>query len=135
MRHRACLLLLLCLAGCSGAALPSVSGTVTWNGAPLEGGFISFLPESGVQATCKGDIKEGRYEVPGITPGNWRVVITPLPRAKVVSTPWGEQRAQVSGAEMRAAANAKGNNQVVTIGAENQTLDFDLQVSQASGRR
>ena len=58
----------------------SVSGTVTYNGQPLEKGAISFIPEKGAGAT--GVIEKGSYtlstggEQDGALPGKYKVTIT-----------------------------------------------------------
>jgi hypothetical protein len=57
-----------------------VSGTVTYNGQPLEKGVISFIPEKGAGAT--GAIDKGSYtlstggEGDGALPGKYKVTIT-----------------------------------------------------------
>jgi hypothetical protein len=57
-----------------------VSGTVTYNGQPLEKGAISFVPETGAGAT--GIIEKGSYalstggEQDGAMPGKYKVTIT-----------------------------------------------------------
>ncbi len=57
----------------------AVSGTVTYNGQPLEKGSISFVPEKGTSAS--GAINKGSYalstggEQDGALPGKYRVTI------------------------------------------------------------
>jgi hypothetical protein len=57
-----------------------VSGTVTYNGQPLEKGTISFVPDKGAGAT--GAIEKGSYtlstggEGDGALPGKYKVTIT-----------------------------------------------------------
>lgn len=81
------------ITGCTGAAgdsLPrqAVSGTVTFEGKPLEKGTIQFMPtkqEGGVATVGAGEIVEGKYTIPrdlGPVPGGYRVIISaPSPNA------------------------------------------------------
>jgi hypothetical protein len=86
--HRATgLLVLLALAalapaGCGaggGSARESVSGTVTFDGQPLQRGTIEFQPASQTEgALATGAVTDGRFEIPrgeGPTPGNYGVAI------------------------------------------------------------
>lgn len=79
---RTALILILAafLTGCGGA-LPTVEGTVTLDGQPLDKGFVSFVPVgSGTMGTAT--IQEGGYYAVktggqgGLTTGEYRVAIT-----------------------------------------------------------
>ncbi|MBX6315072.1 MAG: hypothetical protein IRY99_19480 [Isosphaeraceae bacterium] len=67
--------------GSAGDGLPRqhVSGTVTFEGKPLESGSIQFLPATPDQATAAGGvIIDGKYDIPsdqGPTPGTYKVMI------------------------------------------------------------
>ena len=72
----------LVLAGC-GSDKPryEVTGTVTFNGAPIETGSISFVPSDPAQPPDAGPIENGRYRVKA-SPGSKRVQVRasrPLP--------------------------------------------------------
>jgi hypothetical protein len=64
---------LTCVAGCGGVRRIPVSGMVTLDGAPIDGGYLEFNPDSAKGNTAKiigkSRIKEGRYnlETSGIT--------------------------------------------------------------------
>lgn len=64
------LVLLVCaplVAGCgpAGPERAEVSGTVTFNGQPVEQGAISFFPAPGVTGPeAGGEIKDGKYHIP-----------------------------------------------------------------------
>lgn len=88
--HRAWLLIAVVSLGCSSASpeLPHVSGTVTYQGAPVEGAMVVFQPaESSEQqpAQAKTDaagqfamsthVGQGEYQ-PGLAPGKYLVEIT-----------------------------------------------------------
>ena len=60
------LILLTCasLVGCGGApdGMVKVSGAVTWNGQPLETGFVSFIPDRS-KSPQAGKIENGRFQL------------------------------------------------------------------------
>ena len=70
--------LALALTGCS---RPAVTGTVTFDGQPVDGGAISFIAEGvapNQAARAGAPIVGGKYAVPagkGLTPGTYRVEI------------------------------------------------------------
>ncbi len=67
-----CVILLAATVGCSGRA--SVSGNVTLDGQPIDGGTISFIPADNAKVSAAwGKIEGGRYSIragegPGIGP-------------------------------------------------------------------
>ena len=77
-----CLLLTLCLAGCGGSSngRAGVSGTVNFDGKPVDEGVIAFIPSGTTKGpTVGGDIKKGQYRLTGDTgpvAGSHRVEIT-----------------------------------------------------------
>jgi hypothetical protein len=81
---------LFVLSGCSGQ--PSVSGTVAFNGQPVDGGIIVFIPEGPVGAKiASAQIVDGKFYIPsgeGPAVGKNRVEITwPKKTGKKVPTP------------------------------------------------
>src|SRR5262245_51458423 len=58
--------------GCGGGKT-TVSGKVTYNGAPVESGTISFRPADGKGQVFAARITDGAYDIPEAMPGN-RVV-------------------------------------------------------------
>jgi hypothetical protein len=61
------------LSGCSGR--PSVSGNVTFNGEPVDGGVITFVPE-GKGQRASAPIKEGKFTLPATaSPGKNKVEV------------------------------------------------------------
>ena len=75
---RACTALLalvaLGLSGCGGNGLTKVSGTVTFDGTPVEEGSISFMPVDGKGVTAGGVIENGKYTAE-VSPGEMAVQI------------------------------------------------------------
>ena len=57
--------LLIVTAGCGGSNRAAVTGEVTLDGQPVEGGMISFIPADGAAGPpAWGKIEEGRYSIP-----------------------------------------------------------------------
>lgn len=72
----ACALLLL--AGCSSESRRAVSGEVSLDGEPVNGGSIVFLPNGAGSSKGAAEIVEGKYSIPveqGLPPGSYRVEI------------------------------------------------------------
>lgn len=75
-------LALLAAAGCGGTTdgRSSVTGEVTFDGAPLESGVVTLIPAVGTKSPSAGaEIVKGRYTIPnsgGPQPGSFRVEIT-----------------------------------------------------------
>ncbi len=69
------------LTGCGSSNRAAVKGSVTFDGAPVDGGMILFFPAAGEYKADQGhaEIKDGTYELPsgkGPPPGNYRINIT-----------------------------------------------------------
>lgn len=85
MRFFCVLLVLGFIAGCGskgyeGAKRYPLSGTVTFNGEPVDGGIIRFIGESGTdkERPAGGVISGGKYEIPegqGVNAGTYQVEI------------------------------------------------------------
>jgi len=50
-----------------------ITGSVTLDGVPLEGGTVEFIDESG--KTFKGSIEKGRYSLSEVPPGKFKITI------------------------------------------------------------
>src|SRR5438105_12137453 len=66
----------LILAGCNGGGGIKLSGKVTLDGQPVEGGSLTFSPEDGQGQPVAGGIEAGEFTVSGLTPGKKRVKVT-----------------------------------------------------------
>jgi hypothetical protein len=85
LRHSMAMMVSMVLIGCGGgdpdqiSAVPA-SGTVTYNGKPVETGTIGFIPKAGRPAS--GAIKDGQFTLTtyesgdGATPGKHRVIVS-----------------------------------------------------------
>jgi hypothetical protein len=131
--HRGPLALLLALplvafAGCSGGS--TVQGTVTLDGAPVDGGAITFTPTGGGGNQVGAQIVGGKYKAtprPAPAPGSYRVSISwKKPTGRKVPTP-GDQTVQM---DQTAEAIPPQYNTNSTLTADiksgSNTIDFPL---------
>ena len=125
-------LAVLGLAGCGGERVP-VSGSVSYNGDPVDNGSISFLADSsagGEAVNAGGDIKDGKYSIQaarGPKAGKYKVEITWNKKTgRMVPTP-GD--AAVPMPETKQVLPPKYNKQsqlTADITSGGNTVDFDL---------
>ena len=76
-RHQICLLIaaLSCFCvGCGGDGLIAVSGTISWNGEPIEKGMINFYPADPSQRPHGSPITDGKFQF-RTSPGEKRVEV------------------------------------------------------------
>jgi len=124
--------------GC-GSSSTSVSGKITYNGEPVEQGFISFRPADGMGQVFSSPIVDGAYSIPKAVPGSRVISIHGTKDVKVALS--SEESARIAmeaqaagntgGVHMSEAADyipedAEGNNQTIEISSGDQTLDFNL---------
>jgi hypothetical protein len=65
------------LIGCSGGSESGeVSGTVTYDGKPVEDGAINFFPSDGKSSTAGDVIKNGKYSAKKVPVGKMKVTIS-----------------------------------------------------------
>ncbi|MFI4874653.1 MAG: hypothetical protein ACIALR_04920 [Blastopirellula sp. JB062] len=121
-------ILLLSLAGCSQSdGLISVTGTVTFEGEPVEKGAISMIPVDGAGVTAGGVIAGGRYHVRS-SPGKVSVLIygqrkTENPNASPEEI---ERGMNFSTKQYVPAAYNDQSKLRITISESNRNFDFDL---------
>lgn len=127
---------LCALVGC-GSDKATVSGTVTWEGAPLERGFITFVPADVDSTPEGGTIENGKFHVTDIPPGKKTVEIIGVKAANFAAT---SEEMQRRAAETAAGGDktglvdradvippdAEGNRQTVELAPGSQTKDFVL---------
>jgi hypothetical protein len=85
-----CAFVLGTVVGCGGIKKIPVSGTVTLDGKPLQGGILEFCPDTAkgnaFEVTCTSPVKEGKYELQtlaitgrdsgaGVPPGWYKVIL------------------------------------------------------------
>src|SRR4051794_19764787 len=107
-------MLVLSLAGC--ARQSAVSGRVTYEGRPVQDGYITFYPTEQQGVSLGSEIKEGRYEVADLLPGKKRVRIVANPRPVVIPASAGKpQIVKLAPPAAPIPANAVGNDQVLEV--------------------
>jgi hypothetical protein len=118
-------LLALLLAGCGRGAV--VSGRVTYDGRPVENGFITFFPADGRGNTTGAEIVQGLYHIDRVPPGKKRILVRAAPRPVTVpATRDDREHVRLVPPEAPIPADAEGNNQVVEIAPGKQSLDLSL---------
>jgi hypothetical protein len=132
------LLTLMTVVGCGGGK-STVSGTVTFNGKPVEYGTISFQPTAGTGQVFAAEIHDGAYSAENAQPGERKVEIHGL---KKFDSPASQEDAMRAADTAKKAGNvganelvnptdyipadAEGNFKVIEIGSGDQTINFDL---------
>jgi hypothetical protein len=134
--------------GCGGSETIKkvpVTGTVTYEGKPLESGTISFYPQESRPGagTAGAVIKGGKYAAPDVTPGKNKVMIegggggdavpkmgarVDMAKMKNMSPEKAEELyRQQTGRGSSVPRNAEGNNEIHDIKASaQQVLDIHL---------
>ena len=123
--------LLAALPGCR-QSTSSIHGNVTYEGAPIQRGQITFAPADKHGAAKSGQIESGKYTIENVLPGPKIVMITgvkqfhfPKSHAEMAEmAKRGPPAAQDSADEV--PANAVGNNKSVETKDGVQELNFDL---------
>jgi len=123
------LFLALLATGCSGGGGGvTISGTVTYNGTPLEKGAITFLPEDGKGASSGAMIEKGQYKATNVSRGKNRVQVV---ASSTVQTPATQEEAmKMPSSQLKSNApnitlDDEGNNHVKEI-TESQIINIDL---------
>ncbi|MGA2253696.1 MAG: hypothetical protein ABSG53_03465 [Thermoguttaceae bacterium] len=119
------------LPGCGGSK-SSISGKVTYEGAPIGRGQITFAPAGGRGKVCSVPIEAGAYSIENVPPGGKIVQIIGVKQIHFAKT--HAEMAEAANADPDAVpesadevpANAQGNNQAVETTLGVQALNFDL---------
>jgi hypothetical protein len=124
------------ISGC-GQSLANVSGVVTYDGQPVDDGYITFTPTDGKGKDVGGPIVGGRYTVTEMPPGRKLVKVIGVRKVNFASTS-EEMMRKASEARKSGnydglvdpadtiADNAEGNNTEVEIKAGDNTHDVHL---------
>ncbi len=118
------------IVGCDGGdSAQRVSGSVTFNGQPVESGYITFSPTSAGQSFAA-PIVGGKYSSDKAAAGSYQVLVTATNDAPIAAS---REEAAKQSAERRKKGppqhipeNATGNGQTVEVKDVDQTLDFAL---------
>jgi hypothetical protein len=116
--------------GCKESAT-SISGQVTYNGTPVEEGYISFSP-TGSGRSIAGPIANGGFTIAEAIPGTYTVVASGTRKINhYSSSEEAYANAKKFGGHAAEAAdyiasNAEGNSKQVEIKSGEQQLDFAI---------
>jgi hypothetical protein len=119
--------LCLALVGCGKSRVP-VQGTVTINGAAMDLGMITFVPENPDQTGVGGKVSNGKFSLDatrGPFPGKHRVQIS-WAKKTGRRVPNGEGGMQDELAEALPAKFNKNTELTTTISSGSNTVDFNL---------
>jgi hypothetical protein len=131
-------LLLAAFAGCK-PSISSIRGKVTYDGAAVARGQITFMPEGGHGVARSGKIEAGNYVVNDVPPGRKTVQIVGVKQIKFAKTQAEAAEAAKRGPPAAAESaddvpqNAEGNGQTVETAAGAQELNFDLKRPKTAG--
>jgi hypothetical protein len=118
----------LMIMGCGDQKESEVSGTVTYDGKPLEQGSIRFSPVSGTGPSGGGAIKDGKYSAKNLTPGMSKVSISGTKVTETKKMDYGSDGTQVvtTGEDIVPEKYNKASELKFELKPGSQTKDFDL---------
>jgi hypothetical protein len=108
MFRLACLMIIGAVSGCGGARTSSVEGDVVWDGKPLAGASVQFVPQGKGRDATAGTDKNGHFVMStfqpkdGMLPGSYKVVISP-PVGEADTTTYGSADDAMSAAAKKPA--------------------------------
>jgi hypothetical protein len=117
--------------GCGGNSTGTVTGTVTFEGQPIEQGQITFSP-AGTEGSTAGDkIANGKYTVKDLKPAKYHVVVEATKEPKFTSPGDPANNRTKTAEEIRAQydplpLDTKGKEQDLEVKGGEQVLDFKL---------
>src|SRR5262245_56078067 len=123
----ACILALACAAGCSGGGKSAVSGNVKLDGQPLKEGLIKLVPADNKPGTMDAAIRDGKYTLTAVPPGEYRVEISAnkvVGKKKMYDTPDSPTVDEV--VELLPARYNTGTELKLTVKSGSQEKDFEL---------
>lgn len=112
------------VAGC-GPKTSTVSGTVTFNAEPVANGAISFVPTDGKGPSAGGLIKDGRYTVTGMMPGEKTVQLSSPVIAGTRKDDYGNETRIAE--ELMPPAWGRASQHTISVAAGSNTQDFAVE--------
>jgi len=119
--------------GSGGPTMGRVSGTVTFQGKPVEKGTVTFISTDGERPNATGDIKGGSYTLQTTEPGDgavvgdYKVIISDIdPNIANTELPGMKVKTPKS-ALPKKYHNADTSGLTVKVESGSQTKDFELQ--------
>lgn len=127
--HVTVALIALILVGCDSGA--TVRGTVTFNGSPIETGYVNLVPVDGKGPTSGGVVRDGSFVVEGVLPGEKIAQVVRGANVAVIRNSGdptiASPRPQNNAVEESLLfKQAGGNNQQVTVEPGEQTIELSL---------
>jgi hypothetical protein len=110
--------------GC-GPRTSTVSGTVTFNGEAVANGSISFFPTDGKGTPAGGLIKDGRYTVTGMMPGEKTVQLSSPVIAGTRKDDYGGETRIAE--ELIPPAWGRASQNTITVTAGSNAKDFAVE--------
>src|SRR5262245_18716479 len=123
----ACILLLACAAGCSGDGKSSVRGNVKLDGQPLKEGLIKLVPADAKSSAVDTTIRDGRYKLTAVPPGEYRVEISAnkvVGKKKMYDTPDSPTVDEVE--ELLPPRYNRSSELKLTVKSGSQDKDYEL---------
>lgn len=119
------------VSGCGGGDADAVSGAVTYNGEPIEDGYITFSPIDGGNS-FGAKVVNGQYAAQNAQAGKFTVLVQGNRTEQVPKS--REEAERLAKAQAGKAPqspnyipeNAEGNGEIVEITGSEQTLDLAL---------
>jgi hypothetical protein len=120
-------------AGCGGGSGTTVTGTVTFNGQPVESGTISFVPEDGKSAPAGGEVRNGSFSVKNVSPGKNRVEVSSHGGKGPENMDDAIKAAKQGPPKDVMMPKDDGNNQVVDVASGGPPLELKIRTAISSG--
>ncbi|QJX00832.1 hypothetical protein [Frigoriglobus tundricola] len=130
-------LLIAFCSGCGGGGDGvTVRGSVTYDGKPVEKGYINFHSKDGKGRSVSGEIDGGKFSVKNVPTGKCRVEVVSTPPSQgpmsMEESVNNAKQKKSEPAKDEVPANAEGNNQVHDI-ASGTELNLALRPSSSPG--
>jgi hypothetical protein len=122
-------LLLVLFTGCEKKT--SITGKVTYNGTPVENGYIAFSPQ-GKGQTLASPVTNGDYSIAEAAPGKYTVVAIGSKKINHYTTSAeayanaAKNPGHIAEATDYIAQDAKGNSKSVDVASGEQSFDFAI---------
>ncbi len=122
------LLLALVATSAVGCGSPgnAITGTITVNDQPLQGGYITFYPVEGTKGIKGSPVNDGVFAISELPAGKWKALISEPPDVQAVENNNGSQRLVIARSRQSITPMTKGNQQIVEIRPGKQKLEFAL---------
>ena len=122
--------------GCGGSGT-SVSGEVTFNGKPIEKGYVTFNPVDGKSTPVGAEIVNGKFTAKNVSVGKNKVLVASTAAPESVPETMDAAIAEAKKAKKGPTADtltdkSEGNNQEHDIPSGSHTLNLTLKTSISS---